>query len=284
MLVSIRQMASELRNQRILELYDIDYLQMSDGVQLRLLVHKASPSKGTIFFHPGLGTLLLSWERVLEMLADEGYTIYYVESREKYTAKYPKKAKLTRELMIRDCAEAVRLIGLEDNTYIAVGSSLGSTILIHAMAQGLIFPKHAVLVGPNAEMKLPMGLKLLLPLVNDTIYRISKPLIKWYILKKYVDKEADPEQYHKYALGIDLSVPSRFRKVLRAWLGNKIWDDLPLIKSHCVLVGAEKDKLHASNTTRRIADLIPDSDYIDLGTNKAAHDKPLVDLILSLDV
>ncbi len=276
-------MASELRNERILELYNIDYLQMSDGVQLRLLTHKADPSKGTIFFHPGLGTLLLSWERVLEMLADEGYTIYYVESREKYTAKYPKKAKLTRERMIQDCAETVNLVGLKDNEYVAIGSSLGSTILIHAMAQALISPKHAILVGPNAEMKLPLGLRLLLPLVNDTIYRISKPLIKWYLLHKYVDKEADPEQYHKYALGIDLSVPSRFRKVLQAWVGNKIWDDLPSIKSHCILVGAEKDKLHASNTTRKIAELIQNSDYVDLGTNKAAHDKPLVDLVLSLE-
>ena len=267
----------DTRIPELLDIYKTSYLKMSDGVELRLLSFVPEKPKATIFLNPGLGTLVLSWERLLDALWRDNFEVYYFESREKYTARYPGKTIITRERMIQDVVEAINQLELKD--YIAIGSSLGSTILIHAMAKKLISPKHAILVGHSAEMKLPVGLKLILPLVNDFIYKLSKPLVKWYILSKYTDKEADPEQYYKYSLGIDLSVPSRFRKIIRAWAGNKVWDDLPLIETHCILVGAEKDKLHASDLTKRIAEMIPNADYVDLETNKAAHDKPLIDLI-----
>ncbi len=268
---------SDTRMPELLDIYKTSYLKMSDGVELRLLSYIPENPKAVIFLNPGLGTLLLSWEKLLDYLWKENYEVYYFESREKYTARYPGKTIITKDRMIQDVVEAIEQLELKD--YIAIGSSLGSTILIHAMARKQIHPTHAILVGPNAEMKLPFGFKIILPLVNDFIYKLTKPIVKWYILNKYTDKQTDPEQYYKYSLGIDLSVPSRFRKVIQAWIGNKVWDDLPLIESHCVLVGAEKDKLHASDLTRKIAEMIPNADYVDLGTNKAAHDKPLLKLI-----
>jgi hypothetical protein len=56
-------------------------------------------------------------------------------------------------------------------------------------------------------------------------------------------------------------------------------EELKKIHSKCVLVGAETDKAHTSETTRWIASFIENSTYIDLGTNMNAHSKPMADLI-----
>jgi pimeloyl-ACP methyl ester carboxylesterase len=253
--------------------YEEQYIRMSDGAYLRILSHQPENPKGTLYFVPGWLTLPRSWDNVLKMLAEDDYHVEYLESREKRTAKLPKDSKITKERMIQDVVEVPEKLGLD--RYIAVASSLGSNMLIHTMAQEGLEPEHAIIIGVW-DYEAP---SFLLPLVNGLTYPpIKKFLLKPALSRKY-SNSSDTEQEEKYRQGLDLAVPSRFRSSTRAWNGDTVWDDLPRIGTHCIVIGANKDILHSIETTHKIADGLPNSTYHDLETNKAAHGKPLVELI-----
>ena len=58
------------------------------------------------------------------------------------------------------------------------------------------------------------------------------------------------------------------------------WNVLKDVTSRSILIGATKDTLHPSEFSFKVGKEIPDCTFIDLGTNKAAHDTPLVDLTI----
>ena len=106
------------------------------------------------------------------------------------------------------------------------------------------------------------------------------------VIRKYTDERADPKQKRKYLLALDLAEPIRLKKTLRAWDKNSIHDDLTLIdgvQTQCYVIGATEDKLHYVEETKGITAGIQNAKFIDLKTNSAAHEQPLIDLILSLN-
>ncbi|MDH5403763.1 MAG: hypothetical protein OEY49_14800, partial [Candidatus Heimdallarchaeota archaeon] len=182
-----------------------------------------------------------------------------------------------------DCVEVCNLLGLEGNNYLVLASSLGATTVIYAMAQNEIFPSNVVLVGPTTEFRVPLTIRLLLPVTNYWTYRnIGKKILKQIVMRKFTDEKADPFQKKKYSLALDLADPVRLKKCIRAWYKTTIYNEFPLIdgkRSFCYLIGASEDKLHPDRDSKLASESIENAKFIDLKTNSAAHDKPLIDLI-----
>ena len=222
------------------------------------------------------------WGNVLPMLADNNYHVEYLESREKYTAdlsKLPKGAKITKQRMIQDCEDAVELLGL--NRYVAIGSSLGSTILVDAMLYSKVNPQHTILINVLELARFDFR-RLFAPVINHYTYnRIAKPKMKQDMRKTYLNIEQDPEQYEKYALALDFADTGRARRALNAWYGNKTWDHLSELENECTIVIWE-EKLHQSPRAEKIVAEHKNLDLVVMESHKEAHDKPLVDLIESL--
>ncbi|MHA2098820.1 MAG: hypothetical protein ACW99A_09040 [Candidatus Kariarchaeaceae archaeon] len=264
-----------------------DYLVMSDGTELRRLYYHPENPKGNILMYPGMNTLVLSWIQILEGLHEANFRVDYIESREKYTAKLLKNYDISRERMLLDCVESINLSGLTDQKYTAIGSSLGSTTLIHCLSDKTIKPTNVILVGPAVVFKMPTAFKLLMPFTSTWTYNnIMKKIMQTVVMKKYTNEEADPKQKEKYMLALDLAEPIRLKKCLKTWDKNSIHDDLPNIDGNstkCYVIGATEDKLHDVEVTKGITDNIQNAEYIDLKTNSAAHEQPLIDLILTLN-
>lgn len=265
----------------------VGYLKMSDGTELRHLYYHPENPRGRILMYPGMNTLVLSWIDILNGLHSENYQIDYVESREKHTSKLDKKAKISKERMLLDCVESIKLLKLDKSDYTAIGSSLGSTTLIHCLAEKSIDPKNVILVGPAVVLRVPTAFKILMPFTNGWTYRnIAKKIMQKIVIRKYTNEKADPKQKEKYWLALELAEPIRLKKTLRAWNGNTINGDLDGIdgnQTKCYVIGATEDKLHDVEETKGITDSIQNAEYIDLKTNSAAHEQPLIDLILGLN-
>ncbi|MCY3413673.1 MAG: hypothetical protein INQ03_18665 [Candidatus Heimdallarchaeota archaeon] len=266
--------------------YLIDFVEMSDGAKLRRLYSHPENPKGTVLIYPGMNTLVLSWVKILVQLRDLNYKVEYVESREKYTAILEKHHEISKERMLLDNSESIQAIGLNGTDYIAVGSSLGSCTLIHNLARKSIDTPKVILLGPLLEIKVHLSIRILMYFINDWLFRnVGVKIVKKMIIRRYTNEKADPMQKRKYQLALELAEFNRLKTALRKWLGSKIEEDLPLIdgeKSHCYLIGASEDVLHPDTETIYIADNIPNAEYIDLKTNSAAHDTPLVEFIESI--
>ena len=279
-------MSDDFQDVEIPDHISVDYLTMSDGTELRHLYYHPDNPRGRILMYPGMNTLVLSWIDILNGLYEENFQIDYVESREKHTSKLDKKLKITKERMLLDCVESIKTLELDKSEYTAIGSSLGSTTLIHLLSEKTIEPKNVILVGPAVVLKVPMIFRFLLPVTNTWTYNnIAKKIMQKVIIRKYTNEKADPKQKKKYWLALELAEPIRLKKTLKAWNGNTINGDLNKIdgtKTKCYVIGATEDRLHDVSETKGITEQIQHAEYIDLKTNSAAHEQPLIDLLLSL--
>lgn len=265
----------------------IEYLKMSDGAELRHAYYYPNNSNGHILLYPGMNTLVLSWIKILELLILENYSIDYVESREKFSSKINHDYQSVNKFrMLLDCNEIIDLLNLSSKEYIAIGSSLGSTTLIQNMANGSIRPPIAILVGPSVRFKVASGLRILLPFLTKWTYdKFVKVLMKRIAVKKYTNEKVDPLQKRKYELALELADPLKLKNCVKSWLGNNIYNDLEKIDgklSKCYLIGASEDILHPDHETRDVSNKIENAIFVDLKTNSAAHDLPLIEFIKSL--
>lgn len=260
------------------------YFTMHDGVKVRVLDFNLAedPHEFSVFIIPGFVTVFQSWYEVVEKLSPK-YRIYYFESREKAPSIYPKRKmeyQITFHKMAHDIKEVIEQLKLDEQKYITLCSSAGGTIEVEALSEKWLHPKGTVMVGPTVEFDVKWSAPFLLYLVPEFVKKIFFPFFRLYMGTVYIDKKKYPEQYTKYIRAGEEAYLRRIRGLIRQMRKHQCWDMVPKIEAHCILIGATEDKMHASSMTKRVHELIPNSEFVDLGTNKNAHSQPLIDLMI----
>ena len=259
------------------------YFTMRDGVKVRVLVFNSAkkPHKYKIFMIPGFATVFQSWSKIIEPLAKD-HVIYYFESREKTSSIMPSGRVARRtdlHKMAYDLKEVIEQMKLEEDKYITISSSAGGTIQIEALSEKWMHPDCVILVGPTIEFHIHRFVAFAMNIVPDFIKDLFMPIFRFYMGTFHVDKKKYPEQYAKYVRAGEEIDMRKMKKLMWQLTKFNCWELVPKIEAKCFLVGASEDKMHAAEATMKTHELIPNSEYIDLGTNKATHDKPLVDLV-----
>ena len=107
-----------------------DFVSTSDGVSL--LTIRFQPKNPSTFppviFLPGWGSLIDSWEIVLKKMT-QTFEVYYVETREKSSAKHQKEKPLTIDSLGDDLPYILEHYNLSEKKYFLFGSSLGATVI-----------------------------------------------------------------------------------------------------------------------------------------------------------
>ncbi len=259
------------------------YVTMSDGVKLRVLHTK--PNTGQylppLVLVPGLGSIVPGWDRVLLPLKDK-IPIYYIETREKKSSKFPKKKKFEPIRFGYDLKEVLDYFNIKDKEYVIMGSSLGANTIIYALANHYIDPLVAIIIGPNPTFPIPTPLKVILPLIPIQTVDLLRPLIKWYVKIFEVDMKTEPEQGWKYERVVDEMEGWKIKYVACGFKDMYLYPMLHKIKAPSILIGAIADKMHKAENTKKFAELIPNAVYVELFTNKAAHSEPMVHFITGL--
>ncbi|NHJ85063.1 MAG: alpha/beta hydrolase [Asgard group archaeon] len=259
------------------------YYEMSDGTKVRVLEFDLAkkPNDYVLFYIPGFATVFQSWEKSIELLSKD-YKIYYFESREKGSAIYPNRKterKNTLEKMAHDIKEVIEQMKLDDQKYVTLCSSTGGTIEVEALANKWLHPDGAIMIGPTIEYHMKFAAPFLIQICPIFVKDFFMPVFRWYMGKFYVDKKAYPKQYAKYVRAGEEAKIRRVRKVLWQTLNYANWEKVPLVEARSLLIGASEDTMHATEETHRVHKLMPNSTFIDLGTNIAAHSEPLVEAV-----
>lgn len=257
------------------------YFTMSDGVQVRILEFDIAkkPHEYSIFVIPGFVTVFQSWETVIGLLAKE-FKVYYFESREKNSSIMPDRKtekSVTLHKMAHDIKEVIEQMKLDDTKYITLCSSTGGTIEVEALSEKWLKPAGAVMIGPTTQYDVKWIAAAFVTAVPVFVKAIFMPFFRWYMGAVYVNKKKYPKQYAKYVRAGEEANMRKIRKLLWQMTKYECWDMVPKIEARTLLIGATEDKMHASELTMRVHELLPNSEYIDLGTNINAHTQPLVD-------
>ena len=259
------------------------FCEMSDGTKVRILDFDLAekPNKYTIFLIPGFVTVFLSWEKLIEILAKD-FRVLYFESREKSSSIFPNRRlrrSTTLSKMAYDIKEVIEQLELDKQDYITICSSTGGTILVEALSEKWLSPNGAIMVGPTIEYHIKFVAPLLISIVPNFLKILFMPLFRWYMGVVHVDKKEHPKQYAKYVRAGEEAHLRKIAKVLRQMYRYSCWDMPPKVETKTLLVGASTDRVHATEETLRTHELMPNSSYIDVGDNIAAHDQPLADAL-----
>ncbi|MDP6499575.1 MAG: alpha/beta hydrolase [Candidatus Marinimicrobia bacterium] len=262
--------------------YTSAHVPGSDGVEL-FEIHftppKLSPFPPVIFL-AGWESLIYSWEIVLKEMS-KNFEVYYVETREKGSAIHPSEQELNIETLGNDLPHVLKHHQLADKEYILFGSSLGATVIMDAMSRVKVDPSVSVLVGPNAEFIAPWYWIWITKITPPFLFHPIRPLVKWYMKKKYFNMDADPQQYDKYARSLDEANPGRLRRSALQFAKYKIWDRLGKIHQKVLIFTGSKDALHGYENTVKMAEMLFNCDLIDLETNARTHSVEMVNQMRS---
>ena len=254
------------------------YLEISDDIQL-FEVHfspKDISKYPPVIFIPGWGSFIQGWKIVLQEMSKD-FEIYYIETREKGSAKHKREQKISIQNIGDDIAKAVQLHDMDDNSFIALGSSMGATVILDAMAENKLKPSLSVLIGPNIEFNIPQFLIIFIALMPNQLYKMIKPCLKWYMKRKYIDMNSDSKQYHKYAYVLDHIHLGRTRRSALSFKKYSFENKIDQIKSRILIFSGKKDILHSYEKTLSMANRVMNATLINLETNDRTHSVEMVD-------
>lgn len=261
----------------------LEYVTLFDQTKLLLVKSEPPEPRNTrpIFFIPGWFSLVSGWSKVIREVSLHTQ-VFYFESREKASSILPHHdISMAIPQMADDLNEIFEYIG-QLQELVVVASSMGGTMLFEYFSRFNKTPYRTILIGPNPEFKYPKLLALVLLNLPVRIINWGKKITRWYVVNYRLDPENEPEQVRKYEEVLDNAQPWKVKYSARQCLPYKAWELLAEIKAPIILIGASKDKLHAAETTHRVAELIKTAEYVDFESNKRSHSAEMGKYILGI--
>ena len=253
-------------------------IDIADGVSLRLITFTPAEDKGTppVLFVAGWISLIVGWKDVLREMTKD-FTVYYIETREKISSRIKKRTNQSVQAIGGDIVALTEQLKLESSGYILLGSSLGGTAILDCCRHLTLNPGCLVLIEPNAEFRVPKTWKLIVNTFYPGLFIVLKPVVKWYLRTFRLNVEADPAQYAKYCNALDAADPWKLKRAVKSLWGYEVWNLLEEIDIPTLILNASEDKLHEPENLRKIADIMPDAELLDMETNKQTHSASMVD-------
>ncbi len=249
------------------------YFSVSDGSKLLVVesIPKNKQYKHPVMVIPGWFSRPSGWIGITKELSKDTH-VFYFESREKESSIMPhKNVEFTVERMGDDFYEIISTehINIEDCTIIA--SSMGGTMLFAFFHKYNIKPHKTFFLGANPTIEAPLWARLTLLRAPLFMYGPLKRFVKWYLVKFRVDSKKEPEQAEKYKDVIDRAVSWKLQKSARQVIKFNAWPFLSEINVPIIFIGAKTDKLHNAERSKKMREMMKNSEYVEFESNKIIH-------------
>ena len=249
-------------------------MELTDGVALRVIEFEPphhSPDAPVLIFVAGWISLQTAWDPVILELAAR-YPVLYVESREKGTARVPSLSKIEFSLdrMADDVRDIVDRCVPEGTSFWLLGSSLGSTAILHHLSRPGREPDGVIVVGPNIRFDLPWWLWPFMRFAPVAVFAWLRPILKW-ALHVRLDKRSEPEQLTRYSAYLDAADARRLKKNAWAIRHYSLLERLPSITTAVTVIGATSDLLHRLDEIEHMVSLLPSATLKVMKSNRETH-------------
>jgi len=254
------------------------YITVSDGTELRVLTSKAPKEAHngfTFVLVAGWNTVVSGWDGVL-LEAMKDFDVVYIETREKGSSRVGKKAKFDIDRFSTDIQEIMEELKINQKKMILLSSSFGTLNTAHGIAYKKYEPFLNYLVGPVHKFVMPKGSRVYMYILPDFFLTVTRPFWKWW-LRTF--KSENPEQAAKYIRALEEADIKKWRPTGYAYAWHDFIDMFDEIEIRNFVIGMEKDKMHARDTSMKIHERLKNSTYIDLETNKKTHSAEMIEVI-----
>lgn len=251
--------------------FKVEYTALPAGVELLTVIftppepYDAPP----VIFIPGLASVIENFRETVIGLTRH-HTVYYVETREKKSAKISRKHRFTVEDVTADLVHFAEMRFPAGSAYVMAGYSLGATAIAEAFPLLDNKPERIVLIEPNSSFPF-QGWLLFLARAARLVYYPLIPFLKWYLRRFRINLAEDYEMYRINCRILDSAEPVRTGAAIRHLSGYRMNGCLQEIAVPTLVVVASKDMFHSHDEGMDIARQIRDARYIDLADNKRTH-------------
>lgn len=251
--------------------YRAEYVSLPTGVEL-LTVEFAPPEPAyapVILFIPGLVSIIENFRETLVELT-RSYTVIYVETREKSTAKISPAHRFRVDEIASDIIHFAEGLIPESVSYVMAGYSLGATVIAEAFPRLRRKPEAVILIEPNSSFPFN-GIALFLARLAKYLYRPVVPFVKWYLRTFMIDVKSDEEMYLINCRNLDTAEPERLGYAVRQLSRYRMQGCLEQITVPALVIVASKDRFHSHGEGQEIAGLIPGARCLDMEDNRRTH-------------
>ena len=251
------------------------YVELTDGVALQVIDFEppeCDPEAPVVIFIAGWISLRMAWDPVLLELGSR-YRILYVESREKGTAHVPNRSDIefTIDRMADDVRDIIDRCIPAGNAFWLVGSSLGSTAILHHLSRPGREPDGVIVIAPNISFDIPWWLWPFMRIVPAAFFAWLRPILKWNMKRWWVDPKKEPEQLKRYAAYMDAADARRLKKNAWAIRHYSLLDRLPRITTPVTVLGAHTDLLHRLSDMEDMVSRLPSAHLEVMESNRETH-------------
>lgn len=255
------------------------HIPAADGIDLRVYSFKPNqPSTSRpVVFIPGWTSVMEGWAPLLSAWVEKR-EIHYIETREKRSAKITGKLRVQDFAMIHhaeDLKAVVDALDLDSNV-LWFGSSLGATVILHGMMEGLLQGEAAFLIAPNTKFRFSTWM---LPVISapwwcypPLIRILGLPYLKWRL--------KEPKQYIRYRRTLTQAHLLRLKRSVKANRRYDLPSNLDCIPAPVAICVAASDTLHTGDDSHGIADSLPNGSIVEVPSNQYAHE---ADVIADID-
>ena len=255
------------------------HIPAADGIDLRVYSFKPNqPSTSRpVVFIPGWTSVMEGWAPLLSAWVEKR-EIHYIETREKRSAKITGKLRVQDFAMIHhaeDLKAVVDVLNLDSNV-LWFGSSLGATVILHGMMEGLLQGEAAFLIAPNTKFRFSTWM---LPVISapwwcypPLIRILGLPYLKWRL--------KEPKQYIRYRRTLTQAHLLRLKRSVKANRRYDLPPNLDCISAPVAICVAASDTLHTGDDSHGIADSLPNGSIVEVPSNQYAHE---ADVITDID-
>ncbi len=251
--------------------YRAEYVRLPTGVEL-LSVAFTPPEPAAapaILFIPGFVSLIENFRETLVELT-RTHTVFYVETREKSTAKISPDHRFSVDEITSDIVHYAEFIIPEGVPFAMAGWSLGATAIAESFPRLQRKPEAVILIEPNSSFPFK-GLALFLSGLVKYIYRPVVPFVKWYMRTFLIDIKTDEEMYLINCRNLDTAEPARLGMAVRQLSSYRMGGCLEQISVPALVVVTSQDRFHSHGEGTDIADRIPGAECLDMEDNKRTH-------------
>ena len=255
------------------------HIAVGDGIELMVYSFKPNqPSTARpVVFIPGWTSVMEGWAPLLSAWAGKR-EIHYIETREKRSAKMSGRMRSRDFSMIHhveDLKAVVDALNLDSNV-LWFGSSLGATVILHGMMEGMLEGEAAFLISPNTQFRFATWM---LPIISapwwcypPLIRILGLPYLKWRL--------KEPEQYIRYKRTMTQAHVLRLKRSVMANRRYDLPSNLERISAPVAICVAASDTLHSGDDSQNVADSLPNGSLVEVPSNQYAHE---ADVIADID-
>jgi len=260
-----------------------EYIETDQGIKIKVFKIRAqNPTNITVVVIPGLSSHFYGWiliDYVLSHIAN----VYHIESREKKSAIYSRKKKVSYHLedFAKDLSSVINRYNLDKDGFYCLGDSFGAEMIIKYLDLGFSSPRGLILISPVKRFSFSRWMRALFIIGPHWFYKPFLPIIRCVLKNFRTDMKNDAPTYYINKRNVETGDSKRMKKCALELTKYTSTADYSKIKCPTYIIAASTDKMHDYNQSVEIAKAIPNCVFEDVVYFSKTHTCEVAEKIIA---